>query len=41
MVGKKAREPVAHAHAITSGHVNFSFGQVNFGDVTSGQGRFR
>jgi hypothetical protein len=29
---KKAREPIVHAHVITSGHVI---------DVTSGQGRFR
>jgi hypothetical protein len=31
---KKAREPVAHVHAITSGHVISGY-------VTSGQGRFR
>ena len=31
---KKAREPVAHAHTITSGHV--ISGHDSFGDVTSG-----
>jgi hypothetical protein len=34
IVRKKAREPVAHVHAITSGHVISGY-------VTSGQGRFR
>ena len=38
---KKTREPVAHAHAITSGHVTSSSGHVISGDVISGRGRFR
>jgi hypothetical protein len=33
---KKAREPVAHAHAITSGHVPSSSGNVTSNDVISG-----
>ena len=38
---KKALEPVAHAHAITFGHVTSSSRHVISGDVISGHGRFR
>jgi len=36
---KKVREPVAHAHVITSGHMTSSSGHVTSRDVISGQGR--
>jgi hypothetical protein len=38
---KKAWEPVAHAHAIISGHVTSSTGHMTSSDIISGQGRFR